>query len=173
MLSRVTKYIKKYNMLPEGCRALIGVSGGMDSVALLHILCLLREKMGFELEAAHFNHGIRPESAEEEGFVGALCEKAGVPLHIGHADVPKLARESHMSLETAAREARHGYFREGMAERRLSRLALAHHRDDQAETVLLRLIRGAGTAGLGAMAPAEESGIVRPLLCVGREDIRR
>jgi tRNA(Ile)-lysidine synthase len=129
--------------------------------------------MGFALEAAHFNHGIRAEAGEDERFVAAACERLGVKLSAGRADVPALARASGVSVEVAGREARHAFFRDAMRERGLSRLALAHHRDDQAETVLLRLVRGAGTAGLGAMAPAEESGIVRPLLCVGRADIRK
>jgi tRNA(Ile)-lysidine synthase len=172
MLLRVEKFIKKHNMLPQGCKVLAGVSGGADSVALLHILCELRGRLCFALEAAHFNHGIRAEADVDEAFVAALCVSLGVPLHAGRADVPALAKTRGVSLEVAAREARHAFFRKVMAEHGVDRLALAHHMDDQAETVLLRLIRGTGTAGLGAMAPVEASGIIRPFLCVGREDIR-
>ena len=172
MLERVQRYIQEHGMLPEGSKALIGVSGGMDSTALFHILCALKGRLGFELAAAHFNHGIRAEAGGDERFVQELCEKLGVPLHTGRSDVPALALKTGVSMEVAAREARHAYFREIMREHGFDRLALAHHRDDQAETVLLRLVRGAGTAGLGAMSPVEGNGIVRPLLCVGREDIR-
>ena len=172
MLSLVARFIRDEGLLPNGCGALAGVSGGADSVALLRVLFLMRDELGITLEAAHFNHGIRAESAGEEQFVTALCEELGVTLHVGRADVPKLAREQKVSLEVAARQARHSFFRQVLAGRGLSRLALAHHRDDRAETVLLRLVRGAGADGLGSMAPLEPSGIVRPLLCVGREDIR-
>lgn len=172
MLTRVAQFIKEYGMLPAGCRVLAGVSGGMDSMAMLHILHALRESMGFSLSVAHFNHGIRAESGEEEAFVWETCRNLGVELHTGRADVPGLARARGVSLEVAAREARHGFFRSIMAEHGFGRLALAHHMGDQAETVLLRLIRGAGAAGLSAMAPAEGSGIVRPLLCLTRGEIR-
>lgn len=173
MLTRVSQYIKKHTLLPPGSRVLVGVSGGADSVALLHILHALQAELGIELAAAHFHHGIRAEADGDEQFVRELCRKLGVPLYFGRADVPALARESGMSMEVAAREARHAFFRETMASEGFNRLALAHHQGDQAETVLLRLVRGAGTHGLGAMAPMEASGIVRPLLCVGREDILR
>lgn len=172
MLSRVERFIRENDMLPQGCSVLSGVSGGADSVALLHVLQGLREKLGFVLEAAHFNHGIRAEAGEDEAFVSELCRTLGVPLHIGRADVPAIAGERLVSLEVAARDARHAFFREVMAEGHIDRLALAHHMDDQAETVLLRLIRGSGAEGLGAMAPVETSRIIRPFLCVGREEIR-
>lgn len=171
MLPHVFRYIKKHCIFPRGSRVLVGVSGGMDSVALLHILRAFQEKLGIEPEAAHFNHGIRAEAGEDERFVEALCEKLRVPLHIGRADVPALAEETGVSLEVAAREARHAFFANVMRESHFGKLALAHHLDDQAETVLLRLVRGSGADGLGAMAPVEDNGIVRPLLCVGREDI--
>lgn len=172
MLSRVERFIGEHNMLPQGCRVLVGVSGGADSVALLRVLWALREKLGFTLEAAHFNHCIRTEADEDEAFVAELCASIDVPFHVGRADVPALAASRCVSLEVAARDARHGYFREIMAKRGIDRLALAHHMDDQAETVLLRLIRGTGTTGLCAMAPVEDNGIVRPFLCLGRDDIR-
>lgn len=172
MLNRIAQFIKQQAMIPRGCTVLVGVSGGMDSVVLLRVLWLLRDRLGIKLEAAHFNHGIRTESVEEERFVSSLCGSLGVSLHIGRADVPAMARDRAVSLEVAAREARHGFFWHVMGERGIGLLALAHHRDDQAETVLLRLIRGAGADGLAAMAPVEGTGIVRPLLCVGRAEIR-
>ncbi len=172
MLDQVRRTIRDCAMFPNGCVVLVGVSGGMDSVALLHALWLLRDELGIHVEAAHFHHGIRAEAEEEQLFVEGLCRDLSVPLHLGRADVPVVAGERGVSLEVAARDARHRFFREIMAERGIQRLALAHHRDDQAETVLLRLIRGAGPDGLAAMAPVEDSGIVRPFLCVGRAEIR-
>ncbi len=172
MLEQVARFLHAHAMLPSGSVVLVGVSGGIDSVALLRALWLLQDQLGVRVEAAHFHHGIRVESGEEQLFVEELCRELAVPLHLGCADVPALARASGQSLEVAARQARHRFFRQAMAECGAERLALAHHRDDQAETVLLRLIRGAGADGLAAMAPVEETGIVRPFLCVGRAEIR-
>jgi tRNA(Ile)-lysidine synthetase-like protein len=171
MIERVAQYMQQHGMVSPGQKVLAGVSGGVDSVAMLQILCTLSGGMGFTLEAAHFNHGIRAESAEEERFVASLCERHGIALHTGCADVPSLANAAGVSLEVAAREARHRFFRQVMKETGAQRLALAHHMDDQAETVLLRLFRGAGALGLGGMAPLEESGIIRPLLGVRRSEI--
>jgi tRNA(Ile)-lysidine synthase len=170
LLERVACFIKENRLILEGQRVMAGVSGGMDSVALLHLLCALRTEFGFVLQAAHFNHGIREESAEEERFVTELCSCWDVPVFVGSADVPALAVKRRCSIEVAAREARHAFFRETMAQYGADRLALAHHADDQAETVLLRLLRGSGAMGLGAMAPANGH-IIRPLLCIGRQDI--
>ncbi len=172
MLDQVRRYIRDCAMLPKGSVVLVGVSGGVDSVALLRALCMLRDGLGIQVEAAHFHHGIRAESDDEQHFVEGLCFELRVPLHLGRADAPALAGERGVSLEVAARDARHLFFREIMEELGIQSLALAHHKDDQAETVLLRLIRGAGADGLSAMAPVEDNGIVRPFLCVGRAEIQ-
>ncbi len=171
MRERVTRYWREQGMAEPGEGVLVGVSGGMDSVALLWLLAGLRCELGIRLAAAHFHHGIRVEADGDEALVRALCSQLGVPLTVGRADVPALAAAEGLSLEVASRQARHAFFRRAMAETGCTRLALAHHRDDQAETVLLRLLRGAGAAGLAAMAPVEGNGIVRPLLCVGRAEI--
>ena len=171
MLLKVGRFLTERSMVEPGDRVLVGVSGGMDSVALLHVLTRLAPTLGIAVRAAHFHHGIRDEADGDEAFVRALCAEHDVPLTVGRADVPKLAAERRLSLEVAAREARHGFFRETLAGTGCNRLALAHHRDDQGETVLLRLLRGAGAAGLSAMAPVEATGIIRPFLCVNRSDI--
>ncbi len=171
MRERVARYWREQSMAEPGEGVLVGVSGGMDSVALLWLLAGLRAELGIRLTAAHFHHGIRAEADGDEAFVRALCGRLDVPLTVSRADVPALAAAESLSLEVAARQARHAFFRRAMAETGSTRLALAHHRDDQAETVLLRLLRGAGAAGLAAMAPVEANGIVRPFLCVGRAEI--
>jgi tRNA(Ile)-lysidine synthase len=173
MFKRISRYIQTHEMLPAGSRVLVGVSGGADSMALLHILNAFKDGLGITLAAAHMNHGIRAEADGDEHFVRDACAELGVPFIPGRADVPALARERSVSLEVAARQARHAFFRSAMEEGGFSILALAHHRGDQAETVLMRLVRGTGARGLGAMAPVEENGIIRPLLCAGREEIRQ
>ena len=147
-------------------------SGGPDSTALLLELVRLREegRIG-PLYAAHFEHGIRgAESRADLDHCRGLCLKLGVPLFSESGDVPAVAARESLSLETAARQLRYGFLRRLRAALGADVIALGHHRDDQAETVLLHLIRGSGMTGLTGMAP-RSGDLVRPLLAVGREDI--
>ncbi len=157
----------------DGCRCLVvGVSGGADSVALAHILHALSARGGPRLAIAHLHHGIRGASADRDAvFVRRLAERLGVGCIVGRADVPALAKARGVSIEMGARSARHEFFRHAAAESGADRVALAHTADDQAETVLLRLCRGAGSTGLSAMAPDVTIGglrVIRPLLGVSR-----
>ena len=151
---------------------LVALSGGADSVALL--LELLRlQRTGFvsRVEAAHLHHGIRGTDADADaGFVRALCEQQNVPLVTDYADVPKLAKADGISLELAARNARYAFLERVRVERSLECIALGHHRDDQAETVLLRLLRGSGTDGLAGMR-VRSGRLIRPLLYTGKDEI--
>lgn len=148
------------------------LSGGPDSVALLLELLRLREERRIGLlYAAHFEHGIRgAESRADLAFCRALCLGQGVPLFSESGDVPAFAQAAGLSLETAARQLRYGFLRRLKAGLGADLIALGHHRDDQAETVLLHLIRGSGMAGLTGMAP-RSGDLIRPLLGVGRADI--
>ena len=152
--------------LPE--HLLVGLSGGADSVALLLVLM----ERGGRIEAAHVNHGLRGEASDaDEAFVRALCAEKGVPLRVYRATPP----EGSVPGEDWARQARYGFLRQAMRESGADALALAHHRDDQAETLLLHLLRGSGLTGLTAMAPeATLDGIrvVRPLLGVSGRELR-
>jgi tRNA(Ile)-lysidine synthase len=150
---------------------LAAVSGGADSVAMLCALHEIAPRAGIRLAAAHLNHRLRgSESDSDEAFVRDLCARLGVPLEVGHADT--LAADMP-NLEEAAREARHDYL--GRTARRLGagHLALAHNSGDQAETVLMRLLRGAGVSGLGAMDESGPGLIVRPMLTLERATIER
>ena len=144
---------------------LAAVSGGADSVALLlELIGLQRNGLISRVEAAHLHHGIRGISADDDAaFVRALCEGLGVPLHAERVDVPDAAREQGVSLELAARNARYAFLERVRAARSLDCIALGHHRDDQAETVLLHLLRGSGTDGLAGMRP-RSGRLIRPLL---------
>ncbi len=150
---------------------LVGVSGGMDSVALLHILCALRAAGSVkELFAAHVNHGIRAAAENDAAFVRALCASWNVTLYETRADVPKLRAESGQTLEEAARDARYAFLREAKQKSGADWIVTAHHMDDQAETVLMHLLRGTGLAGLCGMK-AVSGDIVRPLLGVSRGEL--
>ena len=166
----IIRNMESLTLTRKFARLLVAVSGGADSVALL---CLLREQCPeTELVAAHFEHGIRGEaSREDERFVQQLCDRWGVPLVEGRADVPALAAHWGLGLEEAARKARYAFLRKAMAQQRCEGICLAHHLDDQAETVLMHLLRGSGLHGLSGMA--EESGdLLRPLLRIRRQELR-
>jgi tRNA(Ile)-lysidine synthase len=163
-------------LIHAGDHVLVAVSGGSDSVALLRALHRLAPALHCRLTVAHLDHGIRGADARADArFVRALARELGVPCIAGRADVPALARRQGLSLEMAARAARHAFFRR--AARRVSAtcVATAHTADDQAETVLLRLARGAGLQGLAAMAPQRDIDglrIIRPMLGLRRESAR-
>ena len=146
---------------------LVAVSGGADSVALL---CMMHEQ-GTDIAALHCNFHLRGEESErDERFVSDLCQKLHIPLHVKHFDTRSYAEEHHISIEMAARELRYTWFEEKRQELGAEDIAVAHHRDDQAETVLLNLIRGTGLRGLSGMHP-RNGHIVRPLLNWSRQDI--
>ncbi len=147
------------------------MSGGVDSVALLDILANL-ENLRLELVVAHLNHNLRGEESDADAaFVADLALRYGLHFELGSADVLSLSREWGMSLEEAGRAARYGWLDSVALRHGSSRIALGHHADDQGETVLLRLLRGAGTTGLAGMRPLSAGKYARPLLCVARSEI--
>jgi len=161
---------------PLGARYLIGVSGGRDSIALLHWLV----NLGYDrLIVCHLNHQLRGQSSDADArFVQKLAAKYQVGFELGAANVRALARKKKMSLETAAREARYSFFSKAAKRRRCHKIFLAHHADDLVETFLLNLIRGAGLTGLGGMRDVSsrqihgvDLTILRPLLSIWRSDI--
>ena len=170
MLEKLQKTLVQEKLIPQGGGVLVALSGGPDSMALLCGLMRLRQTMGFSLSAAHFNHGIRPAAQADEQFCRAWCEKEKIPFFAGRADVPALAKKEGRTLEEAAREARYAFLKQTAQETGACRIAVAHHRDDQAETVLFRLGRGSGLKGLCGMA-LQNGAVIRPLLFVSREEI--
>jgi tRNA(Ile)-lysidine synthase len=148
----------------------VGLSGGKDSVALLDALVSLRRRRGFRVVAAHLDHGLRPGSAEDAAFCAALCDRLEVLFRAGTADVRARAARERGGLEQAARRERYAYLRRVRDEEKAAAIAVAHTRDDQAETLLLRLLRGAGSTGLAGMRP-RAGDVVRPLLAVSREEV--
>ena len=171
MLDKVEKTIERFGLISKGEKVLVGVSGGADSVALLHTLLALSSRMGFYVCAAHLNHGIRGEEAESDAlFVKDLCELYGVELYQELIDVPLLAREHRETLEQAGRVARYDFLSRAKKRFGADKIAVAHHMDDQAESILLHLTRGSGLLGLTGMQP-QRGDLIRPLLFLRRREI--
>lgn len=167
MQKKVKEYIDKHHLFAPTDKVLITVSGGADSVALLHILL----KLGYTCEAIHCNFHLRgEESNRDEQFVTNLCRELQVPIKVVHFDTVQYAKQHHLSIEMAAREQRYHAFEEHRKAIGASVIAVAHHRDDAAETFLLNLIRGTGINGLQGIKPINGK-IVRPLLCTSRKEI--
>lgn len=176
MLSKqVTAVLKTLPQPPTQQQFVVGVSGGPDSLALLHMLCDLYAPA--QLIVAHLDHGLRPESVEEAAFVKATTVAWGCRFHPKQVDVTKLAAENGWSIEEAGRNARYAFFAELAVQKRATAVLVAHHADDQAETVLMNLLRGAGLAGLSGMRTISplpgrpDLLLVRPLLKVSRREI--
>jgi tRNA(Ile)-lysidine synthase len=157
-------------MPPGGGTLVVGLSGGADSVALVDALASLRRRRGFRLVAAHLDHRLRPGSAEDAAFCAALCAQLDVPFRTGAADVRARAAREKGGLEQAARRERYAFLRRVKDDEAAAAIAVAHTRDDQAETLLLRLLRGAGATGLAGMR-SRAGDVVRPLLSVSRPEV--
>lgn len=153
LLERTQRAITTGHLLDPGDTVVVAVSGGADSVALLAALALLAAPLGVTLHVAHLDHGLRPDSADDAAFVADLARGHSLPVTIAVADVAGYADEHGLSLEEAGRAARYAFLGALAATLGARRIATAHHADDQAETVLARLLRGAGVDGLGGMRP--------------------
>ena len=168
---KIMKYVDQHALLSPGDRIVVGLSGGADSVCLLLILQVISGKMPLSLCAVHVEHGIRGQEAlEDTAFCRQLCETRGIPFREVHCDVPGMARREGLSLEEAGRKARYETFARVREEWGGTKIAVAHHREDQAETLLLHLFRGTHLAGMQGMRP-RQGVIIRPLLDVSREEI--
>ena len=170
---RIRAYAAQHSLWAPQLRVVAAVSGGSDSVALAFLLRDLaaRDDLVFA-GIAHLNHHVRGEEADgDAAFCRALADRLGVAAVIGDADVPADARTHHVSIEVAGRHARQRFFKEAIESVKADRVAVAHTRDDQAETVILRLVRGAGASGLAAMMPRRDQ-VIRPLLDTSRAELR-
>ncbi len=172
LLSRVRWFARRHGLWRQDTRVVAAVSGGSDSVAMFLLLHALHERHELRLDAvAHLNHAIRPEAAADEAFCRDLAERFQTPFLSSTVDIPAVAREAGQSLEVAGRLARRKFFEDVRRERPADVIATAHTQDDQAETVLLRLLRGAGRKGLGSIAPMGPP-YIRPVLFAARDDLR-
>jgi len=165
----VLVYARREQLFTSGDRVLVAVSGGPDSVALLHLLVRLGPMLGLDLGVAHYDHGLRGEDSRADAdFVADLARSLDLPCHLGKGEVRAAAQRDKVSLQMAARKLRLQFFRDLRRDHAYTRVALGHTADDQVELFWLRLLRGAGLEGLKGMWPATSEGLVRPLLAVGK-----
>ena len=162
MQNKLLTFLREYDMVQPGDKVICAVSGGADSMALLWAMHLLKDKLQIQLQAAHFNHNLRGEESDrDEDFVVSFCENHGIPCHVGRG----IVEAGEKGLEAAARTARYAFL-----QTLPGKIATAHTADDNAETLLLHLIRGTGLKGLGGIAPVRDN-LIRPMLTVTRQDV--
>jgi tRNA(Ile)-lysidine synthase len=171
ILDRIKKTIQEYQLLGKKDRILIAYSGGVDSTGLLNLLLELREEWSFELFLGHFNHKLRHTADEDEQFVKRMAQKYSLPLFVGSKDVRSYARKKKLNIEEAGRELRYDFLKKTALKIGGAKIATGHTMTDQAETFMMRLMRGSGLRGLAGIFPLVEGTIIRPLIQVEHRDI--
>lgn len=171
MYKKVMSYIKDNNLIKSGDKVLVALSGGPDSVCLLNILYNLKAELNIEVGAAHLNHLLRDKDAfEDEEYVKTLCKSLDIPCFVKRVDINKYSKDKKMSSEMAGREARYNFFDDIVKDEGYTKIATAHNANDQAETILFRLMRGSGIEGLCGIKVRRDK-IIRPILCLSRKEV--
>ena len=163
--------IKENNLINKGDVIVVGVSGGPDSITLLTCLNKYKDYLNIKIICAHINHLIRKDSTEDEQFVENVCEKMGIKCYIKRAEVEKIAKEQKKGTEEVGRKIRYDFFDEVAKKENANKIAIAHNMNDNAETMLLNIIRGSGLTGLEGIQPEEYGKYIRPLINCKREEI--
>ena len=175
LVEKIERMIRSERLMAPEDRIVVAVSGGPDSIALLHILFLLSERWQWKLVVAHVNHQFRGEESDREAtFVVEYADQLGLPCEVGLIDVPAYIRESGLNSQLAAREKRYIYLQQVASDYECHLIALAHHADDQAETVLMRFLRGSGSTGLAGIRlrrPLKNVELIRPLLRIYKSEV--
>lgn len=173
----ILKTIKKYKLIQNGDKIVVGLSGGPDSISLINVLNEIRNEETYELKfdliAAHINHNIREEAKSDEDFVVKYCKEKNIEIHVLSIDINKKAKEEKKGTEEAGRNARYKFFEEILIKTKANKIATAHTANDNAETVLMNIIRGSGTSGLKGIRPIRENKFIRPLIETTREEIEK
>jgi len=173
--NRVLNTIHKFNLIENGDKIVLGVSGGPDSLFMLDILNKIRNNekynLNFEIVVAHINHMIREEANSEEEFVKDFCQKINVPFFAKRIDVEKYANNNKIGTEEAGRNIRYEFFDEVMKKTDSNKIAIAHNKNDKAETIIMNILRGSGISGLKGIEPTRENKIIRPIIEIEREAI--
>ncbi len=171
VLDRLQDYLQSSQLLEASNSLLLAVSGGPDSMAMLHLFCRMRERWNLRLEVVHLNHGIRGKEGDEDaGFVNEACKHLGIPFRLFQFNVPKYAKEKKLSIEEAGRQIRFHFFCRYAKAKKFDRMAFAHTADDQAETILLNLFRGAGPRGLSGI-PVRNGLVIHPMLKFRKKEL--
>lgn len=172
MIDKVMSYIRDNKMFNKGDKVIVGVSGGPDSICLIHILYALKDKLGINLVAAHVNHCLRGEEADkDEEYVKEFCKNTGIECFVKRVDVHKVSIDKGISSEMAGREVRYEFFKEILEKTNGQKIAVAHNANDQAETILMRIMRGSGLEGLVGIRAVRDDIYVRPILHITRKEI--
>lgn len=175
MRDKVLNTINKYNLINDGDRIVLGVSGGPDSIAMLNILNDIRNDknlhMNFDIIVAHVNHMIREEAIDDQRFVENFCKKIGVSFYAKSIDVQKIANNKKIGTEEAGRNARYEFFDEILEKENANKIAIAHNKNDKIETIIMNMLRGSGIAGLKGIEPIKNNKYIRPLIECERFEI--
>lgn len=172
IFEKVLGTINKYNLIENGDRIVLGLSGGPDSICLLHILYRLKEILNIEVYAAHLNHQIRGIEAQKDAlYISQICEDLGIMSFVKSIDVPKYCKENALSIEEGARKLRYEMFEEIKQKTKSNKIAIGHNLNDQAETILMRVMRGTGLQGLRGIEYIRDNEIIRPILNIERNEI--
>lgn len=169
----VLKTIKTYNLINKGDKVVVGVSGGPDSICLLHVLYTLKQELGIEIFVAHINHMIREAADSETQYVQNFCKKLGIKCFVKKENVTYLAKQQKKGTEEIGRQIRYEFFNEILTETDSNKIATAHNSNDRAETVILNILRGSGISGLKGIEVMREQKYIRPLIDINRTDIEK
>ena len=171
MKQKILQTIKKYNLIQNGDKIVVGVSGGPDSICLLHILNELKKELNFEIYVAHINHMIREEADEETKYVQSFCEKIGVQCFTKRSEVIELAKKEKKGTEEKGREVRYKFFEEVLLLTNSNKIATAHNSNDKIETIIMNILRGSSLIGLKGIEANRDNKFIRPLIEIDRQEI--
>lgn len=175
MKQKVIETIRKYNLIEDGDKIVLGVSGGPDSISMLNILKEIKEEqiIKFEIYVAHINHMIREEAIDDEKFVEDYCNRNNIKCYIKRIDIIKIANDMKIGTEEAGRNARYNFFEEILKETNSNKIAIAHNKNDKIETIIMHLLRGSGLSGLKGIEPIRDNKFIRPLIECERMEIEK
>ena len=175
MNQKVLETIKKYNLIEDGDKIVLGVSGGPDSICMLDNLREVKEEqiIEFEIYVAHINHMIREEAIDDEKYVQNYCLKHNIEFFVKRADVQKIANDKKIGTEEAGRKVRYDFFEEVLQKTESNKIAIAHNKNDKIETIIMHLLRGSGLSGLKGIEPIRDNKYIRPLLECERTEIEQ
>ena len=171
MEEQVLRTIKKYNLINNGDKIVIGVSGGPDSICLLHVLNAIKKKLEFEIFVAHINHMIRDVADIETEYVKEFCKDLGVPCFVKKVDVISIAKQEKRGTEETGRDIRYDFFNEILLKTGANKIATAHNKNDKVETMVFNMLRGSGLSGLKGIEPKRDEKYIRPLIEIERDEI--